>query len=211
MVAGRWERDAGRMQQPVIAAVDPIREDRAPAALGLMLARLTWGPLLLAGAHTPSTCTSTVSIQSSPGALREDAEAAMRRLGTLVERPAPGAASPLRPDRPVRRLSRARAARPRRTGGREPGRRRLVSARTPWAVSCPVPSPTACSTAPLSSRGGTGRLLVRGCRRRAAADRRRVHGHARRPRGPRERMHAGCPRARARARADGVRRPWTRC
>jgi nucleotide-binding universal stress UspA family protein len=36
------------MHQPVIALVDPLRDDIAPVALGLMLARLTSAPLLLA-------------------------------------------------------------------------------------------------------------------------------------------------------------------
>jgi hypothetical protein len=39
------------MHQPVIAAVDPLRDDIAPVAPGLMLARLSSAPLLLAGAY----------------------------------------------------------------------------------------------------------------------------------------------------------------
>ena len=93
MVTGRWERDAGRMQQPVIAAVDPLREDRAPAALGLMLARLTWGPLLLAGAYPVDLHVDGVNPELTR-AVREDAEAAMRRLATLVDN-APGARVPV--------------------------------------------------------------------------------------------------------------------
>jgi nucleotide-binding universal stress UspA family protein len=81
--AGPRERDAGRMQQPVIATVDPLDDDAAPAALGLMLARLTGRPLLLAGAY-----------QDVDGVRPElagtDAEATMRRFSTLVES-APGA------------------------------------------------------------------------------------------------------------------------
>jgi hypothetical protein len=38
IVAMRHELDAGPMHQPVIAAVDPLRDDIAPVALGLMLA-----------------------------------------------------------------------------------------------------------------------------------------------------------------------------
>jgi nucleotide-binding universal stress UspA family protein len=81
--AGPRERDAGRMQQPVIATVDPLDDDAAPAALGLMLARLTGRPLLLAGAY-----------QDVDGVRPElagtDAEATRRRFSTLVES-APGA------------------------------------------------------------------------------------------------------------------------
>jgi nucleotide-binding universal stress UspA family protein len=71
--ANRHERDARSMHQPVIAAVDPLRDDIAPVALGLMLARLTSAPLLLAGA---------------------DAEQGMSRLGALVEH-APGPRVPV--------------------------------------------------------------------------------------------------------------------
>jgi nucleotide-binding universal stress UspA family protein len=39
------------MTKPIIAAVDPHREDLAPAALGAMLARLAGEPLLLASAY----------------------------------------------------------------------------------------------------------------------------------------------------------------
>ena len=87
------ERDAGRMHQPVIAAVDPLREDTAPAALGLMLARLTWAPLLLAGAYPVDLHVDGVYPELTR-AFRADAEAAMRRFGTLVES-APGARVPV--------------------------------------------------------------------------------------------------------------------
>jgi len=40
------------MSKPIIAAVDPLREDIAPAALGLLLARLTAAPLVLAAAYS---------------------------------------------------------------------------------------------------------------------------------------------------------------
>ena len=87
------ERDAGCMQQPVIAAVDPLREDTAPAALGLMLARLTRAPLLLAGAYPVDLHVDGV-YPDVTRAVREDAEAAMRRFGALVEN-APGARVPV--------------------------------------------------------------------------------------------------------------------
>jgi hypothetical protein len=47
----RCERDARFMSKPIIAAIDPLREDVAPAALGLLLARLTAAPLVLAAAY----------------------------------------------------------------------------------------------------------------------------------------------------------------
>jgi nucleotide-binding universal stress UspA family protein len=75
------------MQQPVIAAVDPLRGDIAPVGLGLMLARLTSAPLLLAGAY-PDLHFDGVS----PGLTRAfgaEAEQRMSRLGALVEH-APG-------------------------------------------------------------------------------------------------------------------------
>jgi nucleotide-binding universal stress UspA family protein len=39
-------------RQPIIAALDPHRDDRGAATLGLLLARLTGAPLLLASAYT---------------------------------------------------------------------------------------------------------------------------------------------------------------
>src|SRR5688572_29730825 len=93
MAAEPRERDAGRMQQPVIAAIDPLREDTAPAALGLLLARLTWAPLLLAGAYPVDLHVDGV-YPDLTRAVRADAEAAMGRLGALVEN-APGARVPV--------------------------------------------------------------------------------------------------------------------
>lgn len=40
------------VRQPIIAAIDPHRDDRAPAQLGLLLARLDGAPLILASAYT---------------------------------------------------------------------------------------------------------------------------------------------------------------
>jgi hypothetical protein len=39
------------MSKPILAAIDPLGEDVAPAALGLLLARLTSAPLVLATAY----------------------------------------------------------------------------------------------------------------------------------------------------------------
>jgi nucleotide-binding universal stress UspA family protein len=77
------------MAKPIIAAVDPLREAVAPAALGLLLARLTAAPLVLAAAyrvdvHVNGSCPE----YASPS--REDAEEAMSGIAALVAR-APGA------------------------------------------------------------------------------------------------------------------------
>jgi nucleotide-binding universal stress UspA family protein len=50
-VADRGRGEAFPMTKPIIAALDPDREDIAPAALGMVLARLTGEPLLLAAAY----------------------------------------------------------------------------------------------------------------------------------------------------------------
>jgi nucleotide-binding universal stress UspA family protein len=81
------------MYRPVIAAVDPLREDIAPAALGLMLARLTWTPLLLAGAYQVDLLVEGVYPELGRSA-RADAERAIRRIGALVKR-APGLRVPV--------------------------------------------------------------------------------------------------------------------
>ena len=39
--------DTGRTDRPIIAALDPRRHDFAPAALGILLARLTRARLIL--------------------------------------------------------------------------------------------------------------------------------------------------------------------
>jgi nucleotide-binding universal stress UspA family protein len=93
MAAAPRERDARRMHQPVIAAVDPLREDTAPVALGLMLARLTWAPLLLAGAYPVDLHVDGVYPELTR-TFRADAEGAMRRFAALVEN-APGARVPV--------------------------------------------------------------------------------------------------------------------
>lgn len=61
------------MSQPVVAAIDPASADVAPAALGLMLAKLTSGSLLLAAAFPAD---------STPDDPRG---AAIRRVRALVE------------------------------------------------------------------------------------------------------------------------------
>jgi nucleotide-binding universal stress UspA family protein len=77
------------MEKPVIAAVDPLREDVAPAALGLLLARLTGAPLVLAAAYRIDVYVDT-SYPEYASASRRDAEQAMSRIADLVAR-APGA------------------------------------------------------------------------------------------------------------------------
>ena len=75
------------MPQPVLAALDPTSEDVAPAALGLMLARLTSTSLLLAGAYPVDPHVLGV-LPEHARTSREDATAALRRVGALVEQAA---------------------------------------------------------------------------------------------------------------------------
>ena len=97
------------MHQPVIAAVDPLRDDIAPVALGLMLARLTSAPLLLAGAYPVDLHVDGVYPELNR-AFGADAEQGMSRFGALVEH-APGPRGPCCDHgRRLRRLSCARAA-----------------------------------------------------------------------------------------------------
>jgi nucleotide-binding universal stress UspA family protein len=81
------------MHQPVIALVDPLRDDIAPVALGLMLARLTSAPLLLAGAYPVDLHVDGVYPELTR-AFGADAEQGMSRFGTLVEH-APGPRVPV--------------------------------------------------------------------------------------------------------------------
>jgi nucleotide-binding universal stress UspA family protein len=76
------------MAKPVIAAVDPLREDVGPAALGLLLARLTAAPLVLAAAYRTDVYVDS-SYPEYASASRRDAEHAMHRVADLVAR-APG-------------------------------------------------------------------------------------------------------------------------
>lgn len=81
------------MHQPVIALVDPLRDDIAPVALGLMLARLTSAPLLLAGAYPVDLHVDRVYPELTR-ASAADAEQRMHRFGALVE-DAPGPRVPV--------------------------------------------------------------------------------------------------------------------
>ena len=81
------------MHQPVIALVDPLRDDIAPVALGLMLARLTSAPLLLAGAYPVDLHVDRVYPELTH-ASAADAEQGMSRFGALVEH-APGPRVPV--------------------------------------------------------------------------------------------------------------------
>jgi nucleotide-binding universal stress UspA family protein len=76
------------MAKPVIAVVDPLREDVGPAALGLLLARLTAAPLVLAAAYRIDVYVDS-SYPEYASASRRDAEHAMHRVADLVAR-APG-------------------------------------------------------------------------------------------------------------------------
>jgi nucleotide-binding universal stress UspA family protein len=81
------------MHQPVIALVDPLRDDIAPVALGLMLARLTSAPLLLAGAYPVDLHVDRVYPELTR-ASAVDAEQGMSRFRALVEE-APGPRVPV--------------------------------------------------------------------------------------------------------------------
>jgi nucleotide-binding universal stress UspA family protein len=74
------------MTGPVIAALDPRRDDRSAASLGLLLARLTGAPLLLASAYTVPRVDD---LQSRRDAALAAVEQARRRVveaaGSAVE------------------------------------------------------------------------------------------------------------------------------
>jgi nucleotide-binding universal stress UspA family protein len=81
------------MSKPIIAAVDPLREDVAPAALGLLLARLTAAPLVLAAAYPIDLYVDSLYPEYARASLAR-AEEAMNRVRDLVEQ-APGASAPV--------------------------------------------------------------------------------------------------------------------
>jgi nucleotide-binding universal stress UspA family protein len=75
-----WPRATlDRMPQPIIAAVDPRRVDRAPAALGALLSRLTGAPLLLAATYPVDRSVDNLYPEYARS-LRLDAERALRRV-----------------------------------------------------------------------------------------------------------------------------------
>jgi nucleotide-binding universal stress UspA family protein len=81
------------MHRPVIAAVNPLRDDIATAALALMLARLSRTQLLLASAYHADVHVDTIYPELSRS-VRADAERTVRRIAALV-RHAPGLRVPL--------------------------------------------------------------------------------------------------------------------
>ena len=81
------------MSRPIIAAVDPLSEDVAPAALGLLLARLTAAPLVLAAAYPVELYVDSLYPEYAR-ASRRDAEEAMNRVRDLTEHAA-GASTPV--------------------------------------------------------------------------------------------------------------------
>ena len=81
------------MLKPIIAAVDPLREDVAPAALGLLLARLTAAPLVLAAAYPVDVYVDSLYPEYARASLAH-AEKAVNRVRDLVEQ-APGASAPV--------------------------------------------------------------------------------------------------------------------
>ena len=72
------------MSKPLVAAVDPRREDVAPAALGAMLARLTGAPLVLAASYPVDLSVDNLHPEYAR-TLRLDTERALRRVAATVE------------------------------------------------------------------------------------------------------------------------------
>jgi nucleotide-binding universal stress UspA family protein len=72
------------MSQPIIAAVDPRREDVAPAALGALLARLTDAPLVLAACYPVDFSVDNL-VPEYARTMRLDAEQALRRVAAAAE------------------------------------------------------------------------------------------------------------------------------
>jgi nucleotide-binding universal stress UspA family protein len=77
-------RHAAFVPLPVIAAIDPITEDAAPAALGLMLARVDWAPLVLASAYPFEPHVGPI-LPEYARASRTAAEAAVDRVRARLE------------------------------------------------------------------------------------------------------------------------------
>jgi nucleotide-binding universal stress UspA family protein len=73
-----------RMPEPIIAAVDPRRADRAPAALGALLSRSTGAPLLLAATYPLDRSVDSLYPEYARS-LRLDAERALRRIAAGVD------------------------------------------------------------------------------------------------------------------------------
>lgn len=71
------------MTGPIVAALDPRREDIAPAALGAMLARTTGAPLLLAAAYPFDPPVDRLYPEYARG-LAHEAEAALARAAAQV-------------------------------------------------------------------------------------------------------------------------------
>jgi len=72
------------MPEPIIAAVDPRRADRAPAALGALLSRSTGAPLLLAATYPLDRSVDSLYPEYARS-LRLDAERALRRIAAGVD------------------------------------------------------------------------------------------------------------------------------
>jgi nucleotide-binding universal stress UspA family protein len=72
------------MSKPIIAAVDPRREDVAPAALGALLARLTGAPLVLAATYPVDLSVDNLHPEYAQ-TLRLDTERALRRVAIAAE------------------------------------------------------------------------------------------------------------------------------
>lgn len=71
------------MSKPIIAALDPHREDIAPAALGMVLARLTGEPLVLAAAYHADPRVDTLYPEYARTMVRGAAEALARAAAQI--------------------------------------------------------------------------------------------------------------------------------
>jgi nucleotide-binding universal stress UspA family protein len=72
------------MSKPIIAAVDPRREDVAPAALGVLLARLTGAPLVIASTYSVDLAVDNLHPEYAR-TMRLDTERALRPVAAAAE------------------------------------------------------------------------------------------------------------------------------
>jgi nucleotide-binding universal stress UspA family protein len=77
------------LEKPIIAALDPHRDDWSAAALGLLLARITGAPLVLASAYTVDPAVDRLSPESVE-AMRAEALASVEGVrARVLQRPGP--------------------------------------------------------------------------------------------------------------------------
>jgi nucleotide-binding universal stress UspA family protein len=84
MARSQWRATLNPMSEPIIAAVDPRRADRAPAALGALLSRMTGAPLLLAATYPLDRSVDSLYPEYARS-LRLDAERALHRIAADLD------------------------------------------------------------------------------------------------------------------------------